>query len=258
MSYSRAHLAELGLSLWRPRGAPAPECLEPVTAHSPAAVSGPAASSRAGQEPVVTSPLDVPPPAPATDDSARVARIMAMDWEELEAWVRSQSREAARQAVFGVGARDAPLMVIGEAPGAEEDERGEPFVGRAGQLLDQMLRAIGHTRQKSVYIANICKFRPPNNRDPLPEEIAEDLPYLRRQIQLVSPRVLLAVGRIAAQNLLERSDPIGRMRGQEFVDADSGLPVVVTYHPAYLLRSPREKAKAWQDLKRVRALLSAG
>ncbi len=266
MSYSRAHLAELGLNLWRPRaraGAAPPDA--PVDAVEEAAPAPPsmttrpepkAASRRAGLSDHPAGAEDAHAASPAPDDSARVARIMAMDWAELESWVRSQSRGAARQAVFGVGARDAALMVIGEAPGAEEDERGEPFVGRAGQLLDQMLRAIGLNRQDSVYIANICKFRPPNNRDPSPEEVAEDLPYLRRQVQLVAPKVLLAVGRIAAQNLLDRSDPIGRMRGQEFVDAGSGRPVVVTYHPAYLLRSPREKAKAWQDLKRVRSLLS--
>ncbi len=150
---------------------------------------------------------------------------------------------------------DAPLFVIGEAPGADEDRLGEPFVGRAGKLLDAMLEAIGHTRDRNVYIANICKFRPPDNRDPRPDEIAEDFPLLARQIALVKPKLLLAVGRIAAQTLLESPTPIGKMRGKVHQHEATGVPLIVTYHPAYLLRSPMQKAKSWEDLKKVRDLL---
>jgi DNA polymerase len=138
-------------------------------------------------------------------------------------------------------------MVIGEAPGMDEDRQGEPFVGRAGQLLNAMLKALGLAREQ-VYIANILKCRPPRNRDPRPEEAAHCEPYLLRQIELVAPRVILAVGRIAAQSLLRTDAPLGRLRGRIHRFGESGLPLVVTYHPAYLLRSPDQKGKAWQDL----------
>ena len=155
--------------------------------------------------------------------------------------------------VFGTGAIGARCMVIGEGPGAQEDKLGEPFVGRAGRLLDAMLAAIELPRGQ-VFITNIVKCRPPGNRDPKPEEVGSCAGYLRRQIELVEPRVILAVGRIAAQNLLAVTAPLGRLRGREHTYADA-IPVVVTYHPAYLLRSPHEKGKAWVDLKRVRSLL---
>jgi DNA polymerase len=152
-------------------------------------------------------------------------------------------------------------MVIGEAPGAEEDRRGEPFVGRAGQLLDAMLRAIGLSRAQNVYIANVLKSRPPNNRDPSPEEVAACLPYLRRQIELIRPRLLLAVGRIAAQNLLGTEESLSRLRGRVHQFGELNTPLVVTYHPAYLLRNPADKRKAWEDLKFARSVfrqLTAG
>jgi len=152
------------------------------------------------------------------------------------------------QTVFGVGNQDAEWMVIGEAPGAEEDRRGEPFVGAAGQLLNAMLKAIGLERE-SVYIANILKSRPPGNRDPKPEEIAACFPFLTRQIALIRPKLILAVGRIAAQNLLGTTRPLGRLRGEVHTFGELGTPLIVTYHPAYLLRSPGEKRKAWEDLK---------
>lgn len=184
--------------------------------------------------------------------------VLELDWEALALKVASCTRcalhQSRSQTVFGVGSRNADLMVIGEAPGAEEDRRGEPFVGRAGKLLDEMLRAIGQSRD-SVFIANILKCRPPNNRDPLAEEAGSCRDYLARQIALVAPRAVLAVGRIAAQQLLETDAPLGRLRGQKHYLADGQLPVVVTYHPAYLLRSPSQKQKAWQDLLAVRALL---
>ena len=156
--------------------------------------------------------------------------------------------ESRTQTVFGVGHPNADWLVIGEAPGADEDKQGEPFVGRAGKLLNSMLLAIGLKREQ-VFIANILKCRPPNNRDPKPEEVIACESYLRQQIELIKPKIILAVGRIAAQNLLKVDTPIGKMRGNCYEYPDSNLPVVVTYHPAYLLRSPLEKRKVWNDLK---------
>jgi DNA polymerase len=140
--------------------------------------------------------------------------------------------------VFGVGSRKSDWLVIGEAPGAEEDRRGEPFVGRAGQLLDAMLKAIGLSREANVYIANVLKSRPPGNRDPKPEEVAACMPYLMGQIRLLQPKVILAVGRIAAQNLLATDMPLGRLRGKVHHFGELNTPLIVTYHPAYLLRTP--------------------
>ena len=157
--------------------------------------------------------------------------------------------------VFGVGNPEADWLIIGEAPGAEEDRRGEPFVGRAGQLLDQMLFAIGQSRD-TVFIANILKCRPPNNRDPKPAEAAACRAYLERQIELIRPKIILAVGKIAAQNLLGTDDPVGRMRGRPH-DL-GGIPLVVTYHPAYLLRSPSQKHKSWSDLCLAARLVAGG
>jgi uracil-DNA glycosylase family 4 len=152
------------------------------------------------------------------------------------------------RSVFGVGNRNADWLLIGEAPGRDEDQQGEPFVGRAGQLLNAMLRAIGLQREQ-VYIANILKCRPPNNRDPKPEEVVCCEPYLMRQIELIRPRLILALGRIAAQNLLRTETAIGKLRGQVHQFRNTGIPLIATYHPAYLLRSPGEKRKAWQDLQ---------
>ena len=180
-------------------------------------------------------------------------------WEELADAVRGCRLcglcESRTQTVFGTGNRAARLMVVGEAPGAEEDRQGEPFVGRAGQLLNSMLRAAGFER-RDVFIANVLKCRPPHNRDPSDEETERCLPYLRRQIALVDPDVILCVGRIAAQRLLGTEQPIGRLRGRVH-DLD-GVPVVATYHPAYLLRSPGEKRKSWEDLKLALKALSDG
>jgi len=161
--------------------------------------------------------------------------------------------------VFGTGDEQARCMIIGEAPGADEDASGEPFVGRAGRLLNAMLHAVGMSRE-SVYIANIIKCRPPKNRDPKPEEMAACAPYLRQQVAVVRPRVIVAVGRVAAQHLAGSTLAIGRMRGQSYFyndNDDPPIPIVVTYHPAYLLRSPLEKRKSWEDLKRARQLLEA-
>ena len=181
-------------------------------------------------------------------------------WAELQEEVRTCTRCALHrgriQTVFGVGSQEADLLIIGEAPGAEEDRQGEPFVGRAGRLLNAMLAAIQLARE-DVYIANILKCRPPNNRDPKADEAATCTPYLQRQIELLQPRVILALGRIAAQWLLQSDAPIGRLRGRKFGYGNGATPLVVSYHPAYLLRSPLAKAKAWEDLVLVRRLLRA-
>lgn len=177
--------------------------------------------------------------------------IEVADWDSVATAVvgceRCSLHASRRQTVFGVGNRNADWMIIGEAPGADEDRQGEPFVGKAGLLLNEMLRAAGFARS-DVYIANILKCRPPNNRDPRPEEVAACADYLHRQVELVAPKLILAVGRIAAQNLLHREEPVGRLRGEVHHLDPLGVPVVVTYHPAYLLRSPAQKRKAWADL----------
>ena len=196
----------------------------------------------------------------ATAPSATPARLAPVepltdDWDALAARVRDCTlcglHALRTQTVFGVGDRQAKLLVVGEAPGADEDARGEPFVGRAGQLLNAMLRAMGSPRER-VFIANVLKCRPPGNRDPEPGEVACCLPYLHRQVALLQPRLMLAVGRIAAQNLLATDTPIGQLRGKLHHFGPQGIPLVVTYHPAYLLRSPGEKRKAWADLSYAR------
>ncbi|HEX9207485.1 MAG TPA: uracil-DNA glycosylase [Steroidobacteraceae bacterium] len=172
-------------------------------------------------------------------------------WDELRATVaacqRCELHATRTQTVFGVGNPQARWMFIGEAPGAEEDRQGEPFVGRAGQLLTAMIRALGMKRE-DVYIANVLKCRPPGNRDPRPAEAASCRAYLERQVALVDPTLVIAVGRIAAQDLLATETPIAKLRGKVHAFGARGWPLIVTYHPAYLLRSPGEKRKAWQDL----------
>jgi DNA polymerase len=188
----------------------------------------------------------------------RAARIAQLDWDEL---VREAAAcracplgERRTQAVVGVGYRHAEWMLVGEAPGAEEDARGEPFVGQAGKLLDNMLASIGLTRlgetPQSVYIANVLKCRPPGNRNPEPAEVAQCEPFLRRQVELIGPRVVLVMGRFAAQALLGTDASIASLRGQvHHIDAgERRVPVVVTYHPAYLLRNLADKARSWADL----------
>lgn len=183
-------------------------------------------------------------PALSSTDSVAWQKLR----EQVAACTRCDLHCERTQTVFGTGARNADWMIIGEAPGADEDRQGEPFVGRAGKLLNAMLEAIGLQREQ-VYIANLLKCRPPKNRDPRPEEVAHCENYLQRQIELLQPKIILAVGRIAAQNLLQVATPIGRLRGQPYQYPGSDIPLVVSYHPAYLLRSPQEKPKAWQDLQ---------
>ena len=191
-------------------------------------------------------------PTPVISPAGLAERPEAqLDWDSLRAMVAGCTRcslcETRTQTVFGVGNPRARWMFIGEAPGADEDRQGEPFVGRAGQLLTSMLRALGFARD-DVYIANVLKCRPPGNRDPRPEEAVQCRGYLERQIELVSPELIVAVGRIAAQNLLATDTALARLRGKVHALGSRGWPLVVTYHPAYLLRSPGEKRKVWQDL----------
>jgi len=252
--HSRLYLRAMGVQVWRAR--------EQGRAGEG---SDPAPSESAGQtmacQPEVPSKVEpqLPPqvaPAPVPSDDPG-----AMDWDRLREAVSScracELCATRTQTVFGVGSPEADLMVIGEAPGADEDRQGEPFVGRAGQLLNLMLEAIGLAR-KEVYIANILKCRPPGNRDPRPQEALRCEPFLLRQMALVQPRVLLSLGRISAQNLLKTDTPIGRLRGRWHEFGPEGLPLMVTYHPAYLLRSPDQKSKAWQDLLQVAHRLRAG
>jgi DNA polymerase len=244
-------LEALGVSTeWTLRGVE-PATLEAVEAAvaEPLAVEVEAASFVAA-EPAAAR---VEPPAmEAPSDSAapRAQRIAAFDWAQLEAAVSNCTScklcERRTNTVFGVGDREAEWMLIGEAPGEQEDKQGEPFVGQAGKLLDSMLRSIGLSREKGVFIANVLKCRPPGNRDPEPDEAAMCDPYLKRQIALVKPRIIVVLGRIAAQNLLQTQTPVGKLRGK--VHEVEGVPVVVTYHPAYLLRTLTDKARAWEDL----------
>lgn len=271
------YLEAMGIQVWRRRaGSPAGEGADARCADDQ--VDGPAlAAGQTGSTPLaVPAVLPGPgaerppapqgrlvsPPVPTSVVATGVPEVpvSAMGWEVLSAAVAACRAcglcETRTQTVFGVGHRDADLMLIGEAPGAEEDRRGEPFVGRAGQLLDRMLAAIGLPREQ-VFIANILKCRPPGNRDPKPEEAAACRAFLMRQIELVQPRVILSLGRISAQNLLETDEAVGRLRGRWFSLGPGGLPVMVTFHPSYLLRSPDQKARAWQDLIQVARRLRA-
>lgn len=204
---------------------------------------------------------DVPHAAPTVHRAetmpASAAEVHELDWSALRQCVRECMRcplhGSRTQTVFGVGNPSAEWMVVGEAPGAEEDRQGEPFVGAAGQLLNAMLAAIDLPRE-TVFIANVLKCRPPDNRDPHPEEVAQCLPYLHRQVALVQPKIILAFGRVAAQNLLGTDTSLGKLRGSVHRFGVLNTPVVVTYHPAYLLRSPGEKRKAWEDLKFARRI----
>jgi DNA polymerase len=233
-----AYLDALGIDRWVPRNSPAFDAA-PAPAAVPATVA-PAIAAR--------PPVSMP--------AARPIQPLAGDWgtlrEQVAACVACELCRTRTQTVFGVGNTQAEWLVIGEAPGAEEDRQGEPFVGRAGQLLNAMLLAIGRPRE-TVFIANILKCRPPGNRDPKPDEVSRCLPFLEQQIALLRPRLMLAVGRIAAQNLLGTDAPLARLRGKLHHFGAAGTPLVITYHPAYLLRTPGDKRKAWEDLKFARA-----
>lgn len=278
-SRQRRYLDAMGIQVWRlrggsgaPEGIAAPDgrgddqgpemenprsCREPGSGTIPLPEAVPPPSAEPSREVAPEPCRQMPAVAAVAGGRAAGAgrdAVSALDWEPLReavAGCRVCGLCGTRtQTVFGVGDRDADLMIVGEAPGADEDRQGEPFVGRAGQLLNLMVAAIGLSRGQ-VYIANILKCRPPGNRDPRPEEAAACRAYLMRQIELVRPRVILSVGRISAQNLLATDEAVGRLRGRWFEFGPQALPLTVTYHPSYLLRSPEQKAKAWQDLAQV-------
>jgi uracil-DNA glycosylase family 4 len=264
----RAMLTEMGVRVWGPSlpsmgeldDAPPspPRGAEAAMAAAPVAVARPATG--------LVTPVRAPAPVGAR---AMPGEIAGMDWEALEQAVAGCQAcglcKSRKNTVFGVGHRQARWLIVGEAPGENEDLQGEPFVGQAGVLLDNMLKALGLSRGgeggQAVYIANVLKCRPPANRNPQPEEVLQCEPYLRRQVALLQPQIILAMGRFAAQSLLQHSvadvatQPLGRLRGQ--VHSYEGVPVIVSYHPAYLLRTPQDKAKAWADLCLARSVLQA-
>ncbi|HEY5682054.1 MAG TPA: uracil-DNA glycosylase [Sulfuricaulis sp.] len=235
----RQYLDALGITFWETRQHPDLAAPNAMTADP----------SLAGDFPGTPAP---PVQSKNTDGSTGELHM----WRELESAVRTCTRCALHatrtQTVFGVGNYQAKWMFIGEAPGADEDRQGEPFVGRAGQLLNAILFALGLEREE-VYIANVLKCRPPGNRDPQPEEVAQCEPYLLRQIDLIKPRLIVALGRHAAHSLLKTEVPLGKLRGQQLTY--HGIPLFVTYHPAYLLRNPADKRKVWNDLCHARAVM---
>ncbi|KVU36511.1 DNA polymerase [Burkholderia ubonensis] len=243
----------------------------PPEAHAPSAAGERIGSRQAARTDDVAPPADArpveeddfawfdaaPPADPAPVAELRVAELRVaetpvaeLDWDALAARVADCTRcrlcEKRTNTVFGVGDREADWMLIGEAPGENEDKQGEPFVGQAGKLLDNMLQSLSLERGANVYIANVIKCRPPGNRNPEPDEVARCEPYLQRQVALVKPKLIVALGRFAAQTLLKTDASIASLRGR--VHAYEGVPVIVTYHPAYLLRSLQDKSKAWADL----------
>lgn len=258
---TRGILREMGLApLWRLRGVEEAVVEESVTVLPelpPEASAAPATAAAVPDRPVeIRAALReaLAPLAPVLEAAAPLRELPAdlagVGWDELEARIRACDAcglcKRRKQAVPGVGDRQADWLFVGEGPGAEEDERGEPFVGQAGRLLDNMLATIDLKRGEDVYIANAVKCRPPNNRTPEAAELAACFPYLSRQIALIKPRLIVALGRPAAQALLNQEIKIGAVRGKLFSHAS--IPVVVTYHPAYLLRNMADKAKAWEDL----------
>ncbi len=263
-------LAAMGLRLLEPAAVESPDAGDRVVEAAQAAQATPAVPTGASPAPIAaaqraTSPAPkapalpvAPRPAAPAAPSASAGAWSGHDWPALREAVAGCRAcglcERRTQTVFGVGSHTANWMVVGEAPGEQEDREGEPFVGAAGQLLDRMLAALDLTRaedgdlppERRVYIANTLKCRPPGNRNPTPEELARCEPFLVRQIELLRPRIILAMGRFAVQALLRSDEAIGRLRGR--VHRYQGVPLVVTYHPAYLLRNLPEKAKAWDDL----------
>jgi DNA polymerase len=249
-------LRELGLApSWRLR--------ETVAEPAPQVAAAPVARDATGPEMLATSPRPRVVPLRAQlaseDAAARRARIADLGWDRFAADVEACNAcglcRTRQKSVPGVGDRNAEWMFVGEAPGAEEDARGEPFVGQAGRLLDNMLAALGLARGRNVYIANVLKCRPPGNRTPEPLEADACRPYLERQLALVRPRLVVALGKSAASLLLATDAPVASLRGR--VHRYQGVPLVVTYHPAYLLRTLHDKAKAWEDLVLARRTLLA-
>jgi len=268
-------LQELGLTpVWRLRAryridvaATAPHAAKEPTPAESDADAGSVSLLAVPRLDVVKAPQLAPPQAKVVNDSLlavpqadagnRAARIAMLDWAHFAADVSACTEcglaRTRNLAVPGVGDPRADWLFVGEAPGAEEDAKGEPFVGQAGRLLDSMLAALGMSRTKAVYIANVLKCRPPNNRTPAPHEVESCLPYLHRQIALIQPKLIVALGKSAATTLLKAEASIASLRGR--VHRYQGIPMIVTYHPAYLLRTLPDKAKAWEDLCLARATL---
>lgn len=238
--------------------------MAPSTEMAPAAAAPARPARPATVIPSANAPAAAPQPLAqhlgTVSATARAQHIASLDWAALQAEAASCTActlcKSRNKVVFGVGQPQADWLVVGEAPGAEEDRLGEPFVGQAGKLLDAMLAAVGRARQDNVYILNTLKCRPPQNRNPQPDEMAQCAPFLQRQIELIRPKVIFAVGRFAVQALLGRDASIASLRGQ--LHTYAGIPVVVSYHPAYLLRNLPEKRKAWQDLLLAQRQLQAG
>ena len=260
---SERYLEEMGLApVWKLRGpkrepAPGIRDREKKFGEAPPVASKPPPRRR---------PPEILPPVPGLVGAARLdladdraARILRMDWPELKETVATCQacglRKTCTQTVFGVGDEKADWLLVGEAPGAEEDARGEPFVGQAGRLLDNMLAAIGLACGENVYICNVLKCRPPGNRNPEPFEVGQCTPHLLRQLELIKPKLILAMGRFAVQALLNTEASIASLRGR--LHRYQGVPLIVTYHPAYLLRNLPDKAKAWEDLCFARRSIAA-
>ncbi len=252
-----AMLREMGIRVW-PVGELGPVDALPALAvaddHESVADTRPQRLAAPARVSVLAPPQEKPAPLIA-ESRHRPEGVQAMGWDLLRqsagACTACKLCEGRKQVVFGTGSTQAQWLIVGEAPGEQEDLQGEPFVGKSGQLLDAMLRSIGLTRgeagsQHQVYIANTIKCRPPGNRNPQPEELAQCEPFLIRQVELLQPRIILAMGRFAVQSLLRSNEPVGRLRGR--VHRYQGVPLIVTYHPAYLLRNPEDKARAWDDL----------
>ena len=269
----QAMLREMGLRQWLPTTAPG-VAVNAAAVNAAVVVSPPDAAPAA----TLTAARPAPPPSGPANRQGQamqaepvllgpVSGAATMDWPALRHAVTACRActlcDGRRQTVFGTGHPRAHWLIVGEAPGEQEDVLGEPFVGESGQLLDRMLWALGLTRETSeapdparqVYLANTLKCRPPGNRNPTAQELAACQPYLERQVTLVQPRVILAMGRFAVQALLGSSEPLGRLRGR--VHDWRGVPLVVTYHPAYLLRQPADKARAWEDLCLAASCLAA-
>lgn len=270
----KRYLKALGIDAWQTRSARADASADAGQDEAATTLPPPrAAASRTAPASPLTATRRAPvrPESPPASTAALAPPAAApievpADWAGLRAMVKDCPRcklcTTRTNTVFGVGSETSPLMIVGEGPGADEDARGEPFVGRAGKLLDEMLKAIGRSRNepdaaKATFIANVVKCRPPGNRDPEADEVEACRPYLDRQIELVRPRLIVALGRVAAQRLLNTDAPLSRLRGPLYHYGEQRTPVLVTYHPAYLLRSPREKAKSWEDLKKIHRFLTA-
>lgn len=255
----RAMLEEMGIRLFEPdTHAGRTDGTPPQPPRQAGGKAPGAGAMEAAQAPAAR--VQVPHPEAQRVVQARPAGVEAMGWEALQQAVAGCQAcklcSSRRNTVFGVGDQQAQWLVVGEAPGENEDIQGEPFVGQAGKLLDNMLAALSLARGRGVYIANVLKCRPPGNRNPEPDEVAQCEPFLRRQVELLQPRIILAMGRFAVQSLLSTTEPIGKLRGR--VHSYSGVPVVVTYHPAYLLRNLPDKAKAWADLCLARQVAEQG